>query len=158
MHLLIENETKVDMTPYEDDIQAVIFAVLDLEEVTHDVEVSLTYTDNEEIRLINKEHRDKDMATDVLSFPMVQVIDGELQLEDSKNYTTGDIMLGDIIISLERAEEQAKDFGHSFKREVCFLVAHSMLHLLGYDHMTEEEETRMISKQKIVMEKVGILR
>lgn len=158
MNLYIENNTERDMDTMQENILQVIHESLELEEVTKDAEISLTFVGNEEIHALNKEYRQKDMPTDVLSFPMVPLVDGELQLNESKNYQTGDIMLGDIIISLDRAEEQAEDFGHSFKREVCFLVAHSMLHLLGYDHMTEEEEKVMIEKQKIIMDKVGILR
>lgn len=116
-------------------------------------EVSVTVVDDSEIRELNREHRDKDSITDVLSFPMG---DGS---EFDVNLDTGRIMLGDIVISAPRAEEQAKGYGHSLMRELCFLVAHSMFHLLGYDHeISAEEEKIMFDKQDRVLEKLGITR
>lgn len=158
MTLYIENETTFDMDGIEVKIRKVIDTILELENVPRNVEISLTYVSNDEIQAINKEHRQKDCPTDVLSFPMVTLVDGELDYNGSKNPETDDIILGDIITSLEKAKEQAETFGHSFTREVCFLIAHSMLHLLGYDHLAEEEEQVMIAKQKEVMSKVGIER
>ena len=115
--------------------------------------------DNEEIRRLNKEFRQKDAATDVLSFPMLEfdkngdIIDADYDVDD------GEIVLGDIVISAERALSQAEEYGHSFLREVTFLVVHSMLHLLGYDHVaSEEEETRMRQKQTDILNQMGITR
>ena len=117
-----------------------------------DFEVSVMFTDNEGIRAINKEYRDIDRETDVLSFPMTN--DGE---EFTVDPETDCYMLGDIVISVEKALAQAEEYGHSFKRELAFLTVHSMLHLLGYDHeRSEEEEREMFGKQDIVLEALGL--
>ncbi len=125
-----------------------------LEEQIEDVaEVNLTVVDNEEIHRMNLEYREKDSATDVLSFPMS---DGE---EFDIDPETNRIILGDIVISAEKAAEQAKEYGHSFEREMCFLATHSMLHLLGYDHeKSTEEEKIMFQKQDKILKKLGINR
>ena len=121
---------------------------------TGDFEVSLTFTDNEGIREINRKYREIDRETDVLSFPMTD--EGEDFTVDPE---TGCFMLGDIVVSLEKALTQAEEYGHSFKREVAFLAVHSMLHLLGYDHeRSEEEEREMFGKQDIVLEAMGLTR
>lgn len=117
-----------------------------------DAEVSLTLTDNEGIRVINLEHRSKDSATDVLSFPQYESLKDQEEIEEDYLY------LGDIVISVEKALEQSETYGHSFEREMCFLVVHSMLHLLGYDHMTPEEETEMKALQDAVLDQMGIRR
>ncbi len=101
-------------------------------------DVSLLFTDNDNIRRLNKQYRDKDAVTDVLSFPSEE-----------------EGFLGDIALSLPRAAEQAKEFGHSEEREAAFLVAHSMLHLFGYDHETEEQDKEMREKQREIMKKAG---
>ncbi|HBI52821.1 MAG TPA: rRNA maturation RNase YbeY [Ruminococcaceae bacterium] len=121
---------------------------------TGDFEVSLTFTDNAGIREVNRKYREIDRETDVLSFPMTD--EGEDFTVDPE---TGCFMLGDIVISLEKALTQAEEYGHSFKREVAFLTVHSMLHLLGYDHeRSEEEEREMFGKQDIVLEAMGLTR
>lgn len=117
-----------------------------------DAEVSLTLTDNEGIRIINAKHRDKNSATDVLSFPQYESLKDQEEIEEDYLY------LGDIVISVEKALEQSETYGHSFEREMCFLVVHSMLHLLGYDHMTPEEETEMKALQDAVLDQMGIKR
>lgn len=120
----------------------------------YNAEVSVTLTDNEKIREINSEYRGVDSATDVLSFPMFNE-DGSLET----NPETDAIVLGDIVISLEKAAEQAKEYGHSFRREVAFLITHSLFHLLGYDHVNgEEEEKEMFGKQEKVLDALGITR
>ncbi len=119
-----------------------------------DFEISVTFVDNAGIREINRAYRDIDKETDVLSFPMTD--EGEDFTLDPE---TGCYMLGDIVISLEKALAQADEYGHSFKREVAFLTVHSMLHLLGYDHeRSEEEEREMFGKQEIVLEAMGLTR
>lgn len=126
---------------------------LEVEEIDDSAEVSLTFVDNEEIKRLNCEYRDKDAVTDVLSFPLGE--DGEYDV----NPDTDCIMLGDIVISLERAEEQAAEYGHSFEREVAFLATHSMFHLLGYDHENSAEEDKLMQdKQKLVLDRLGITR
>lgn len=117
-------------------------------------EISITFVDNEGIRSINKQYRAIDRETDVLSFPMTE--EGEKFFVSPE---TGCFMLGDIVISLEKAYAQAKEYGHSFKREVAFLTVHSMLHLLGYDHeRSEDEEREMFGKQEIVLDAMGLRR
>lgn len=126
---------------------------LEFEEVDFDCEVSVTFIDNEGIRSLNNEYRNKDSATDVLSFPMYAFT------EDDMPDTDFSVELGDIVLSLERAAEQAEEFGHSYEREVAFLTVHSVLHLLGYDHeLSEEDDLDMRERQRKIMEKINILR
>lgn len=140
-----------------EDVKAVIEACLQVEKVPHDVEVSLTVVDKEEIQAINNEHRQINRPTDVLSFPQIDPLSNGIidwvNLDEASimNYDTGDILLGDIVLCYEVAKEQATEYGHTLRREVCFLVAHSMFHLLGYDHMNEADEKLMISKQNEVL-------
>ena len=115
-------------------------------------EVSVTLTNNEYIHTLNKEYRGIDRPTDVLSFALNESEEPEMVDGPSVN------VLGDLIISVERAEEQAADYGHSLRREVAFLTVHGMLHLLGYDHMEDEEREEMEAEQRFVMEKLGIPR
>ncbi len=122
------------------------------EDIEDDAEVSLTMVDNARIRELNKQFRDIDRETDVLSFPMGDEDGFEVNPE------TDALLLGDIVISLEKAKAQSEEYGHSMKREVAFLIAHSMFHLLGYDHMTPEEETEMFAKQEKVLQNLGITR
>lgn len=122
------------------------------EEIDFDCAISLTYTDNDGIQTLNREYRNKDSATDVLSFPM---FDTEVEEIYALDGTAAE--LGDIVISLERAKEQSEEFGHSFEREVAFLCVHSVLHLLGYDHeRSDEEDLLMREKQRAVMKKLGL--
>lgn len=157
VEFLLENETDRQVSEEQiNELIKVCQTVLDMEEWDFDAEISITFTDNENIREINRDYRNIDRATDVLSFPMLdfsEEIDFELEAEDGK------VMLGDIVISLERAEEQAQELNHSLRRELAFLVAHSMLHLLGYDHVDDPEgERTMIEKQDSVLGKLGITR
>lgn len=122
------------------------------EEIDFDCAISLTYTNNIGIREINREYRNKDSATDVLSFPMF-----DFQTEEIYALDGMPVELGDIVISLERAKEQSEEFGHSFEREVAFLCVHSTLHLLGYDHERSEEEDKIMrEKQRMIMHKLGL--
>ncbi len=126
-------------------------AVLKMEQFEGSAEVSVTFVDNEQIRELNKQYRDKDAATDVLSFPM-----GENGVYDI-NHSTGAKILGDVVISVERAVEQAERYGHSLEREIGYLTAHSMLHLLGYDHENGGlEKVRMREKEELVMSQLGL--
>jgi probable rRNA maturation factor len=132
-------------------IRRSVIAALDYEGYENDCEISITLTDNKGIHAINKQFRNIDAPTDVLSFPLVEYEESEEPPVDEEN------MLGDIIISLERAEEQANEFGHSFEREVSFLTVHSMLHLLGYDHVnSEEEDKEMRRRQSEIMKNLGL--
>lgn len=135
-------------------VKAAIYSALEYEDFMKPTEISVTFTDNAGIKEINKEHRNIDSATDVLSFPMAEA-DEEFDI----NMGTGAVLLGDIVISLERAAEQAVEFGHSFTREVAFLTVHSVLHLLGYDHVTNEaDEQEMCAKQEAILDFMGIYR
>ncbi|MBR6807642.1 MAG: rRNA maturation RNase YbeY [Clostridia bacterium] len=134
-------------------IKKAVKGTLRHEGVGYDTEISVTFTDNEGIRELNLEHREKDSATDVLSFPMYTFAEGDVPFEGEC------AELGDIVLSLERADEQSREFGHSFKRECAFLTVHSMLHLLGYDHETsEEDEKEMFAIQNEIMNEIGITR
>ena len=143
---------------------AVINQVADMEDVPYEFDIYVTMVDNESIHEINKEHRGIDRPTDVLSFPNLDFeTPGDFSLieENEANYfdpETGMLLMGDIVISVEKVKEQAEEFGHSMKREFAFLVAHSMLHLCGYDHMEPEEAAVMEAKQKEALEAVGITR
>ena len=128
-------------------IKKAVKNTLEYEKIDFDSEVSVTFTDNAGIRLLNKEYRQKDAPTDVLSFPMYNILEGDTPVD------LDNVELGDIVISLERVAEQAKEFGHSFEREAAFLSVHSVLHLLGYDHETsKEDEEIMCAKQRAVMD------
>ena len=125
--------------------------------------MGLTLTDDEGIRVINAEQRDIDAPTDVLSFPMLEFdTAGDLSAayEDDTNFDpdSGALLLGDIVINVDRVKSQALEYGHSEKREYAFLVCHSMLHLCGFDHMEEADEAVMTEKQKIILEGMGITR
>ena len=122
-------------------------------------EVSVMFVDNDEIKKLNKLHRDIDRATDVLSFPLFDYDeDGEIIEEELDFSPNGEMILGDIVISLERAAEQAQEYGHSFEREIGFLTVHSMLHLFGFDHMTPEDEEEMFAYQKEILEEMNLKR
>lgn len=122
------------------------------EEIDESAEVSVTFVDNEKIRALNAEHRGVDRETDVLSFPAFTDDGFEVNPENDA------IILGDIVISLEKAKAQSEEYGHSMLRETAFLIAHSLFHLLGYDHETEAEEKEMFEKQENVLQRLGITR
>lgn len=159
--LFVENnQSKIEITDeITETAKRACEETLSYEKCDFDAQISLTFVDNEEIRRLNKEFRQKDAATDVLSFPMLEFDENGDIIDADYDVDGGEIVLGDIVISAERALSQAEEYGHSFLREVTFLVVHSMLHLLGYDHVaSEEEETRMRKKQTEILEKMGITR
>ncbi len=132
-------------------VQKAIRTALAYENFGQPAEISLTFVDNEGIRELNREYRGKDAATDVLSFPLYDFHAGELPDPDSR------AELGDIVLSLERAREQAAELEHSFEREAAFLCVHSVLHLLGYDHeRSEADEEDMCRRQREIMERMGL--
>ena len=139
-------------------IENVIARSLEEEEFTKDVEISLTLTDNETIKEINFDYRNIDGVTDVISFPQIDWAAENVSPSAYVNLRDGDILLGDIIISTQRLKEQATEYGHSLERECGFLVAHSMLHLLGYDHIQSEEEREMFVKQEKILKDLGLER
>lgn len=124
------------------------------EEQVEAAEVSVTFVTNDMIQSINKEYRGKDQPTDVISFAMEEMGEGELEIVGSLEPR----MLGDIIISLDRTKEQADDYGHTFERELAFLAVHGFLHLLGYDHMNQEDEKKMFARQEEILTSLGITR
>ena len=149
---------------YEEIVRDIIDASLDYLDCPYECEINVIFTDNKGIQLINKEHRDIDSPTDVLSFPMADYdVPGEFtHLEayplDYFNQDTGELMLGDIILNIDRIASQAEDYGHTRRREIAFLTAHSMLHLAGYDHMEEEEKKVMRAKEEQVLLSQNITR
>lgn len=165
MTIYLENETDV-LFDFElrETAEAVAGKVLETEDCPYEAMVNILLTDNQGIRQFNRDFREIDAATDVLSFPNITYeapADFDLveeQAADCFEPDTGELILGDIIISTDKVEEQAKNYGHSRRREFAFLVAHSMLHLLGYDHMTQEEAAIMEEKQEMVLQKLQITR
>ena len=122
-------------------------------------EVSVSFVTDEEIRVLNAEQRDIDKATDVLSFPFMQLKEGDGDIEEMDlNPDTAAIMLGDIVISVERAKAQAEEYGHSTEREIAFLVCHGFLHLMGFDHMESGEEKTMFAKADEILNGLGFTR
>ena len=164
MTFLIDYETDIEIgIDYEALANEVAEKVIDMEECPYEVSVNLVITDNEEIKRVNTEFRNIEAPTDVLSFPMIPFEEpaGYDIVEEDDSYfdmDSGELLLGDIMISVEKVFAQAEEFGHSVKREFCFLVAHSMLHLLGYDHMTPEEAAVMEAKQAKALDELGITR
>ena len=120
------------------------------EEIDPKAEIGLMFVDNEQIQEMNRTYRDKDSATDVLSFPMYEA-DEAIDDED-------EILLGDIVISLERAAEQAEEYGHSLEREVMYLLVHGLLHLAGYDHMEDDEKKEMRQREEELLTVIGASR
>ncbi|MBE7027704.1 MAG: rRNA maturation RNase YbeY [Ruminococcaceae bacterium] len=139
-------------------IKTCIEAVLSFENISFDCEVSLTLTDNENIAVINAQTRNINSPTDVLSFPMLDAKEGVIS-PCTEDFSDGFLLLGDIVISFERAKEQAEQFGHSIEREIGFLTVHSMLHLLGYDHeSSHEDEKIMFEKQENILNSINLTR
>lgn len=140
-------------------IRKCIRAVLEGEGVTIPCEVNVLITDDEGIREINREQRQKDAPTDVLSFPMLELCPGEPPTGDWADPGTGLTVLGDMVLNLDRMKLQAAEYGHSVRRELCYLVVHSALHLLGYDHLDEGEEKKaMRAREEAILKTLGITR
>jgi probable rRNA maturation factor len=137
-----------------EDIEKLLNFAAEKENVEDNSEVSVTFVSNERIHEINREYRDKDAPTDVISFAMEELGEGEIELIGAELPR----VLGDIIISIPKAEEQAEEYGHSFIRELGFLSVHGFLHLLGYDHMEKEEEEKMFARQKEILDAYGLTR
>ena len=159
--LLMENEQEREEISEEikDTVLKCIEKALEYEGCDFDAEVSVTFVDNEAIREINREERNIDKATDVLSFPMLEFDENGDIINSEFDFDEDYVLLGDIVISLERAREQSIEYGHSFIREIAFLTVHSMLHLLGYDHVNNEtEEKIMFKKQDEILNLLNITR
>lgn len=149
MQILIDNQNeliKLDEN-LENKIKEALLETLKSTGYGSNYEISISVVDEEEIRYLNAEYRDNDSVTDVLSFPLFE-----------RDFIPEEGMLGDIVICSERVKEQAQEFGHSEEREFVYLAVHSMLHLLGYDHMEEDEKNEMRTKEKEVMKNLGIFK
>lgn len=162
MTIDFENESSLDLGLDLYSIACdVVSCALDYMECPYEAQVSILITDDEEIHQINLEQRQIDRPTDVLSFPMVEYeIPGKFdfleECDDCFDPDSGELLLGDIVISADRVAAQAEEYGHSRKREYAFLIAHSMLHLMGYDHMTKEEADEMERLQEEILRTLGI--
>ncbi len=165
MNIVILNESDIEYPKeYDKIIEDVIEASIDYLKCPYECEVSVTLTDNDMIHDINLSERGIDKPTDVLSFPMVDFDEpndlsyAEKYPQDYFNPETGELLLGDIVISLEKVASQAKEYGHSDKREIAFLVAHSCLHLFGYDHIDEADRVKMEGLQNEILNMKGYTR
>ncbi len=165
MTFYVENETDVCFQfDSEEIVGKVTNDILEDEQCPYEVQVNVLLTDDEGIRRYNKMYRDLDKSTDVLSFPNLDFdrpADFERVSEHEADYfdpESGELLLGDIIISVDHVKSQAEEYGHSQLREFAFLVAHSMLHLCGYDHMEQEEAALMEQKQSASLKRLGITR
>lgn len=157
-----EGELKLDL-PCKELAEKVINAALDYVNCPYEAEVNLLLTMNDEIQEMNQNFRNIDRPTDVLSFPMIDYeeagnFDFLEDVMDAFHPESGELMLGDIVISKEKVISQAEEYGHSIEREYAFLIAHSMLHLFGYDHMEDNERIEMEQKQKEILEILEIVR
>ena len=161
MTLLLEEEVDIPFSfDYRKVAEDVIDKALEVEEFPYEVEVSLVLTDDAAIHELNQQFREMDRSTDVLSFPMMDYpAPGDFSLLDlSATSENDELILGDIVISVDHVLAQAKEYGQSRKREYAFLIAHSMLHLMGYDHMTPDEATLMEEKQSYILDLLHITR
>lgn len=165
MTFCVDNETEKELPfDYEKVAKEVMEAALDYEGCPYETTISLLLTDNEGIHQMNKEFRQIDRPTDVLSFPNVDYTapadfsDIEEMAEDYFDPESGELCLGDIVISIDKVFEQAQEYGHAPLREYAFLIAHSMLHLMGYDHMEPQEAKIMEEKQEEILKQLGINR
>ncbi len=150
----LNNQEEFDTKPFEEIVLKVAEETFKVHNIKKDAEISVVFTDDEEIKEINNNFRNIDSSTDVLSFPQYE-FDEE---GDVSHITDGVLILGDVIISLERAKAQSLEFNHSLNREVGYLTAHSMLHLLGYDHMEDDEKARMRQKEEQIMTNIKLTR
>jgi probable rRNA maturation factor len=159
--VFIENEqVSVNIDSYHFELlKKTVDACLSGEGISTGCEINILLTDDKTISKFNKKYRNIDSPTDVISFPMAGMKDGKIVNEEGDyNIDEGMLLLGDIVISAETALKQAEQYGHPFERELAFLAAHGVYHLLGYDHAENDEESAMISKQEAVLEKLGLQR
>ncbi|HBY20465.1 MAG: rRNA maturation RNase YbeY [Clostridiales bacterium GWE2_32_10] len=148
MTFLYDNRTNEEISNEDYGIiERVVKETLKYEQYINEAEISISFVTNDEIRELNKQYRWIDKVTDVLSFPL-----------GGTNPETDEVMLGDIVLSLDKAREQADIYGHAFRRELGFLTVHSVLHLLGYDHINEDEEKVMFTRQEEILKRVGLIR
>ncbi|MGN0153727.1 MAG: rRNA maturation RNase YbeY [Lachnospiraceae bacterium] len=165
MTVLLENETNISLgIEYESIAREVIETALDYVNCPYECEINILLTNNEGIHAANKQMRGIDAPTDVLSFPMIDFEkEGDFSLVENAvssyfNAASGELLLGDIMISLDKVKEQAEQYNHSIKREYAFLIAHSILHLSGYDHMEDSERIQMEQMQEDILQRIGYTR
>ena len=161
MTIQIEYETEKQLEiPYEQIVRDIIPAVLEYENCPYEAEVNLLFTDNEAIREMNRDYRQVDAPTDVLSFPNLEksYFQKLTEFDGERNPDDGILFLGDIVICKKVAKKQAKDYRHGAKREICFLALHGLLHLLGFDHIKEEEERLMKAASEDTLQAFGVSR
>lgn len=154
MYIDFHDHTNSVESDYIDMIQRLITFAADKEGVSQEAELSINFVDNKKIQALNRNYRQINKPTDVLSFAMQEIGEGEIDILDEDL----PLLLGDIVISVDKAKEQAKSYDHSLERELCFLALHGFLHLIGYDHMTKEDEQQMFSRQKVILGEFGIER
>ncbi|MFB1099032.1 MULTISPECIES: rRNA maturation RNase YbeY [Bacillaceae] len=154
MHIDFHDKTNSVTADYVDLIDRLIQYAADAEKITEEAEMSITFVDNAEIQVINRNYRQKDVPTDVISFAMQEEGEGEQQIIGEEI----PIVYGDIIISVDKAKEQAEEYQHSVERELGFLALHGFLHLLGYDHMNEADEKKMFGRQEEILNGFGLKR
>ena len=159
--MIVRIDSQQDIIPVNKELKELIIACVNecftQENIEADIEVNLLLTTNIKIRTLNKKYRNIDRETDVLTFPLADMNKGELlNTEGDVDIDTGRIIMGDVVISMEKTAEQANEYGHSLHRELAFLVTHGAYHLLGYDH--KEVDTVMFDKQELVLEKLGLKR
>lgn len=152
MYIDFHDKTKSVSSDYVDLLQRLIIFTAEKEGISKEAEVSINFVHDKEIQELNRNYRQKDMPTDVISFAMQESVEGEIDIigEDIP------LTLGDIVISVDKATEQAAEYDHSFDRELAFLTLHGFLHLLGYDHMSKDQEKKMFAKQEEILGEFGI--
>lgn len=148
------DETNTVDEGYIDMIQRLLKFAAEKEEVQNEAEISVNFVDNKEIQILNRNYRQKDTPTDVISFAMQEEGEGEIRVIGEEI----PVVLGDIVISVDKAKEQAEEYQHSLERELGFLALHGFLHLLGYDHLEEEDEKKMFQKQEDILNDFGLER
>ncbi|MFD3157581.1 rRNA maturation RNase YbeY [Haloimpatiens sp. FM7330] len=165
--IYIDNrQEKIEVTEeLKSNINSIVEYALRQEKVESDYEISIIFVDNNSIKEINAEQRSIDSVTDVLSFPLIDYPEGKVYKDvyvgydfDDSYFDDGNLVLGDIVLSLERAMEQSEEYGHSFLREAAYLTVHSILHLLGYDHMEEDEKKIMRKREEEILNQFNISR
>ncbi|WP_337018993.1 rRNA maturation RNase YbeY [Oceanobacillus massiliensis] len=157
MYIDFHDKTKTVAADYIDLLQRLLDFAAEKEGISKEAEMSVNFVDNKEIQELNRNYRQKDTPTDVISFAMQESVEGELEVID----LIGEDMpltLGDIVISVDKAKEQAIDYDHSYERELAFLTLHGFLHLLGYDHMNKHDEEIMFKRQDDILGEFGIER
>ncbi|WP_404453489.1 rRNA maturation RNase YbeY [Oceanobacillus kapialis] len=154
MYIDFHDNTNTVISDYIDTLQQLITFAAEQEDIPSEAEISINFVDNKEIQELNRNYRQKDAPTDVISFAMQESLDEELEIVGAEM----PLILGDIVISVDKAKEQAEEYNHSFERELAFLTLHGFLHLLGYDHIKKEDEIVMFKRQDEILGAFGIER